>query len=86
MPVWGILLIIISALLFFAIIHAVSKNKHPFRRAIISMLLGAAVLTAVDLLSGVTGVYIPVSLLSVLVSLIGGVPGVTLLLALNLFF
>ena len=35
---------------------------------------------------GLTGVSIPVSLLSVLISAIGGVPGVTLILALNLFF
>lgn len=45
---------------------------------------GAATLTAVNLLSGLTGVVIPVSLLSVLVSLIGGIPGVTLILFLNM--
>ena len=70
MPWWGILLIIISTFIVFSI----------------SMCIGAATLTGVNLLSGITGVYIPVSLLSVLVSVIGGVPGVTLLLTLNLFF
>ena len=50
------------------------------------MALGAGTLTAINLTAGFTGVYIPVSLLSVLVSVIGGIPGVTLLLALNLFF
>ena len=62
------------------------KNKRPFRRAFISMVIGAGILTAVNLSSGITGVYIPVSMLSVLVSVIGGVPGVTLLLTLNMFF
>lgn len=50
------------------------------------MVIGAASLIAVNLCSGFTGVYIPISLLSVLVSVIGGVPGVTLILILNLFF
>ena len=86
MPWWGILLIIISTFIVFSIIHFCSKNKRPFNRALISMCIGAATLTGVNLLSGITGVYIPVSLLSVLVSVIGGVPGVTLLLTLNLFF
>ena len=49
------------------------------------MSTGLLTLLGVNLLSGLTGVYIPVSLLSVLVSAIGGVPGVTLLLFLNLF-
>lgn len=48
------------------------------------MCLGAGTLAAIDLLSPFTGVYIPVSVLSVLTSVIGGVPGVTLLLFLNL--
>ena len=33
-----------------------------------------------------TGVTLPISLLSLLVSIIGGIPGVTLMLGLNLFF
>ena len=38
-------------------------------------------------LTGVfTGVTLPISLLSLLVSIIGGIPGVTLMLGLNLFF
>lgn len=50
------------------------------------MIIGALALTAVDLCSGFTGVYIPVSLLSIMVSVIGGVPGVALMLVLNTFF
>ncbi len=50
------------------------------------MITGALALIAVNLSSGFTNVYIPVSLLSVLVSVIGGVPGVTLMLVLNTFF
>ena len=85
MPWWGIATVCLSAFLFFALLHFLTKNKRPFKRALLSMSAGLLALAAVDLLSGLTGVYIPVSLLSVLVSAIGGVPGVTLLLFLNLF-
>ena len=84
MPWWGIALILLSALLVFAALHFAEKNKRPFKRALLSMLAGAATLTAVNLLSPFSGVYIPVGTLSVLTSVIGGVPGVTLLLFLNL--
>ncbi len=86
MPWWGIAIVVSSAFLFFALLHFLAKNKRPFKRALLSMSAGLLALAAVDLLSGLTGVYIPVSLLSVLVSAIGGVPGVTLLLFLNLLF
>lgn len=86
MPLWGILLIGLSTLLIFTTVHYIAKSKHPFKRGVSSMLIGAGALTAVNLLSAMTGVYIPVSLLSIIVSVVGGVPGVTLIMALNLFF
>ena len=48
------------------------------------MLSGVLTLFAINLTAGFTGVRLPVSLLSLLVSSVGGVPGVTLLLFLNL--
>ena len=84
MPWWGIALILLSALLVFAALHFAEKNKRPFKRALLSMCIGLMTLAAVNLLSGITKVSIPVSLLSVLTSAVGGVPGVTLLLFLNL--
>ena len=86
MPWWGIAVIFLVTFIVFALLHFTAKNKRPFRRALFSMALGAGTLTAINLTAGLTGVYIPISVLSVLVSVIGGVPGVTLLLALNLFF
>ena len=70
----------------FAILHFLGKNKHPFKRSLLSMTLGAATLFAVNLTGAFTGVTLPISLLSLLVSIIGGIPGVTLMLGLNLFF
>lgn len=86
MPLWGIVTILTSTLIVFAVIHYAGKNKRPVRRAFISMLSGIFTLLAVNLSAIFTGVSIPISLLSVLVSVIGGIPGVTLMLGINLFF
>lgn len=86
MPWWGIVLILLATLIFYAALHLAAKNKRPFKRAFLSMCIGALTMLAINLTSGFTGVSIPVSLLSILTSVIGGVPGVTLILALNLFF
>lgn len=86
MPWWEIVIIMFVTFIIFAFIHFLSKNKRPFKRAMLSIFIGIATLLAINFTSGITGVYIPISLLSVLVSAIGGVPGVTLMLVLNLFF
>ncbi len=86
MPLWGIVTILASTLIVFTVIHYAGKNKRPVRRAFISMLSGIFTLLAVNLSAIFTGVSIPISLLSVLVSVTGGIPGVTLMLGLNLFF
>lgn len=84
MPWWGIAALLGAAFLLFAFIHFISKNKRPFKRALLSMGSGPLMLLLVNMLSGLTKVNLPVSLLSLLTSAIGGVPGVTLLLFLNL--
>ena len=84
MPLWGIISVLAAAFVLFAFLHFVAKNKRPFKRALISLAAGLFALAAVNLTSSLTGVYIPVSLLSVLTAAVGGVPGVTLLLFLNL--
>ncbi len=77
-------IILAVSLIAFIIIQKLSKNKRPVRRAFLSLISGAITLLLVDAASVFTGVYIPVSLLSLTVSLVGGIPGVTTLLALNL--
>ena len=72
--------------LLFALAHYISKSKHPFKGSLLSMAVGILTLVAVNLSGSVTGVYLPISLVSVCVSAFGGVPGVTLMLGLNLFF
>lgn len=86
MPLWGIAAILFGTLIIFAIIHFTGKNKRPLQRAFISMLTGILTLIAVNISGYFTGVFLPISLLSILISVIGGIPGVTLMLGLNLFF
>ena len=75
----------VSVFLVFAFIHYAAKKKKPFRRAFVSMLSGIAVLCAVNLLAGMTGVYIPVTKLTLLASMAGGIPGVAALVLLSAF-
>ena len=86
MPWWGIWLVILSTFLIVASLHYIGQSKHPFKRSALSSVLGALTLFAVNLTGTVTGVTLPISALSLLVSAIGGIPGVTLMLGLNLFF
>ena len=80
-----ILIVLIATFLVFSFLHYASKKKKPFKRALLSMLTGILTLCMVNVLSGVTGVYIPVTMLSLSASLIGGVPGTALMVLLTVF-
>ena len=80
-----IVIVSLSTFLIFSFIHYAAKKKKPFKRAFLSMLIGVAVLSAVNLLAGFTGVYIPVTKLTLLTSMAGGIPGVALLVLLSAF-
>ena len=69
--------------LLFSFIHYAAKNKKPFKRAFLSMLFGLLALCAVNAVSTMTGVYLPVTRLTLLTSVAGGVPGVALLVLLT---
>lgn len=85
MPNWFIWALIGGFLIVFIIIQLLCKSKKPIKKAIISILLGIIALFIVNLFSGLTGVALPISNLTVGVSAIGGIPGVTLLLLINTF-
>ena len=78
-----VILIIGGTFLLFSFIHYAAKKKKPFLRAFLSMLLGVAVLTLLNLTSRLTGVYLPVTQLSLVTAAVGGVPGVALLVLLT---
>ncbi|MCH3971616.1 MAG: pro-sigmaK processing inhibitor BofA family protein [Oscillospiraceae bacterium] len=78
--------ILFAAFLLSATLLAAGHSRHPFAGAAGSVVAGLAVLLAVNLLGGITGVTLPVSPLSVGISAFLGVPGVTTLLLVNLLF
>ncbi len=86
MSVWEIIIILMCTLILFAVIHKIDKNKKPVRRAFVSMLTGALSLLIVNVTGIFTGIVLPISILSVFTSIVLGIPGVTMLLSLNLFF
>ena len=79
--IFGIFMGVLSAM---SVIHKISGAKTPVRASIISMLSGVLALTAVNLCSGFTNIFIPVSMLSLGVSAFLGISGVTLLLVLQM--
>ena len=72
-------IVFLSCVLVFCFIHYLCKIKKPLKRAFCSVLSGPVVLVILNILSSVTGVYIPLSQLSFAVSLVFGLPGVALL-------
>lgn len=86
MPSMTTILVAAGIFLLLAALQALLGSKRPMQRAAGGIIIGVGTLAVVNLTGFVTGVSIPVSLLSLGVSAAGGVPGVTLLLLLNLIF
>ncbi len=78
--------IIAAIVVVYSIVNAVGKAKNPVKKSIAGVLTGFAALIAVNLLAPLTSVSVPISVLTVLTAAAGGIPGVTLILALNAFF
>ena len=70
--------------LLLVIVQVIVQAKKPVRKAIGGILTGIIALIAVNVSGFFTGVTLPVSLMTVGVSAVAGVPGVTLLLLLSL--
>ncbi len=83
---WVLAPALLSIFIIFSIIHKIAKNKKPFKRAFLSMLSGVLTLGVVNIAGGYFGICLPVSILSLIISAAGGISGVTLMLALRLFF
>ena len=85
MPQWTVWAILGGSFLLFLIIQIISKNKKPIKSTFLSLSIGIISLVAVNISSTFTGVYIPISTLTVCSSAIGGIPAVTLMLIINMF-
>lgn len=83
MPIRYYLFIIISFFVLYAVVFKIAKKKKPLKRAFLTMIAGILVLVVIDIISVFTGVYLPVSPLSLTVSACAGVPGVATMLLLS---
>lgn len=81
---WEITGICAGVALVMIIIQKIAGAKTPVRATVLSMISGIAALIAVNLCAGFTDVFIPVSVLSLAVSAVLGIPGVTTLLILQM--
>lgn len=78
--------ILIMIVIIYSVMNFVGKAKHPFKKSITGILTGFAALAVVNLISPLTSVTVPISALTIITAAVGGLPGVTLILALNAFF
>ena len=86
MPGWLIALIALGVFGLLVLIQVVCKVKRPVQRAIGGIAVGFCALLAVNITGLFTGVSLPFSPLTIGVSGAAGIPGVTLMLLLNLIW
>lgn len=77
--------IILLCLLIYTLIYALTKNKKPFKRAFVGMLLGVAALVLVNIFGKYFGISVPISPFSLIVSSCGGVPAVAAMVLIGSF-
>ncbi|MDR3179090.1 MAG: pro-sigmaK processing inhibitor BofA family protein [Oscillospiraceae bacterium] len=74
---------VFSSLIF---VQIAIKSEKPIRKAIISSFWGILTLIFVNAVSFLTNAWLPVSLLSIGITMVLGIPGVTMLLIMNILF
>ena len=79
------IIICISAFIFMLIIKKIAGAEHVIRSGIVSVIMGISVLFLINLTGNFTGVYLPVSRLSISVSAFLGIPGTASMLILQTF-
>lgn len=84
MTQWSVWMILAGIFLTLIIIQILVRSKKPIRKAISGILTGLCSLFAVNLFGVFTNVTLPISLLSLGVSAVAGIPGVTMLLILKM--
>ena len=78
-----LLTVSVISFLVFSLIHFLGKNKKPCKRAFVSVLCGPLCLVVVNVLSSITGVLVPVTELSLMTTVAGGIPGVALMVIMS---
>ena len=72
-------IVLVCTFFVFWLIHYFCKKKKPCKRALVSLLTGPVILIVLNVISSVTGVLVPLSQISLIISATLGIPGVALL-------
>ncbi|MDR0739027.1 MAG: pro-sigmaK processing inhibitor BofA family protein [Oscillospiraceae bacterium] len=80
------LLLIFVVFLSLVFLQIALKSKKPIKKAFFLSFLGVIALIFVNITSFLTSVSIPVSLLSIGIAIVMGIPGITTILLLNMIF
>lgn len=83
---WMVILVGLGVFTLLVLLQVIVQAAHPVQRALGGVAMGLCALAAVNLTGFFTGVSVPLSPLAIGVSGAAGIPGVTLLLLLNLIF
>ncbi len=84
MPTLVTILTAVGVFALLVIIQVIVKSKKPVQHAIGGVCIGLCSLIAVNIAGFFTGVTLPLSVLTIGVSAAAGIPGVTMLLLLNI--
>lgn len=76
----------LGLILLFIFMKVVIRPKYPILRTIGNVLEGSVVLWLVNITGAFTGITIPISLLSLLIAALCGIPGITTMVLLNTIF
>lgn len=82
---WLTLFICAIIILFLFIVQLIVKAKNPLKKTVLAMFKGVLTLVAVNVMGIFTGVTLPISLFSIAVSAIVGVPGIATMFIFNTF-
>lgn len=84
MPDKEVLWVAVGVVVLLVILQLIAKSKKPIRSAVSGALMGWLALLGVNAAGSFTGVTVPISVLSLGVSGAAGIPGVTLLVLLDM--
>lgn len=74
-----VIMILLCAVVLFGIVNALFLKRNPLKTGFLYVLCGVASLFLVNLVSPYTGINLPISCWSLIISGVGGIPGTILL-------
>ena len=86
MPNFPLIVFSLGLILLFIFMKVVIRPKYPILRIVGNVLEGSVVLWLVNITGAFTGITIPISLLSLLIATLCGIPGITTMVLLNTIF